>query len=172
MSGGGHWQQEVANRRAAGESTHAASGVIPEREQRGIRGRLRLMRISKGKTTTNFACTGSGTINTYELHDISTMKLGTAYQLAQELGEGFGEFLVYLVGGEAGGDPTPVARNIQTMNVLMRALTVEDQQLLLDMLQPFVDRVLGGRRPVPPNANEARRDIARQRIAERVAADG
>lgn len=114
--------------------------LIPEEIQAPMRQRLTLLRQMSGRNKGDFASVSSGSLTVYELHDISTMKLGFVYSMAVEIGMSMPEIMAYLAGNLDDALPIPEDfRLIRRMAVYMRGLPTRAQQMACDQVLAIVE---------------------------------
>lgn len=121
-----------------------ASGRKPTSAQRidaelqgPLRRRLQLLRESLGLARTDVKTITSGTLTMYELHDISSMRLGDLFSLAEEYGMEFLEFLSYLTSTDADVNANVAQRRVLTY---FNRLSVDDQSLACDLVRTLASR--------------------------------
>lgn len=155
--GGPDHKPKDKNVAAARRSSKAVD--IPEEIQEPMRRRLRLIRESRGISREGVKSLSSGTVSNYELHDLSTMRLGDLYGLAVEFGTTVEELLQYLF-GEIDEQPTQESRRVQRMLVYLRSLPEHQQDLACDIVQQIVaHRVNAVGEPVRAPKRNARAEI-------------
>ena len=121
-----------------------AGRVIPQALQEPIRERLRLLRMSRGRRLAEMdpevSLISYGTLSSYELHDLSSMRLYHLYGLSRWLDINFLEFLAYLFDTE-GNDTLLATRQTNTdrMIRLMGYLSEEDQKMALMQVDAIVE---------------------------------
>lgn len=74
---------------------------ISEEVQAPMRARLRMLRQSRQLNLQQIPVLGSGTMTTYETHDLAPLRLGTIFALAEFFDMSAKEFLEYLFGDDA-----------------------------------------------------------------------
>lgn len=130
-------------RRWTGTTSASASGLLPEDVQAPVRQRLRLARTARGMAQREITACSTGQVTQLETADISTLKLGTLYRLGLEYGFEFREWLDYLFFSSAThGSAVPKdARALQRLMLLVRRLSEDDLDVLLEVLAPLVGRL-------------------------------
>lgn len=142
---------------------------VPDRQQVGMRRRLRMMRISKQISQNELDTVASpGIISRWETHDISTMKIGHLFRLAEAFNEDPSAFARYLF-GEA-DELAPVANdNVTRMSVLLRSLSDEDQAMVLDVVRAIVKGRVDGTVHTGQLTPKSRRPDARSILTAAIA---
>lgn len=118
--------------------------VIPEQVQQNIRERMRLLRLSRGRQLSELDpdehMVAATTLGSYELHDMSSMRLYHLYGLAQFLDINFLELIAYLFDTE-GNDSLIANRQTNSERIvrLMGYLSEDDQKLACDLVDAVVE---------------------------------
>lgn len=124
--------------------TTKSNGVskIPEDIQSSMRQRLRLLRESRGISAPQIQTVSSGAMTTYELHDISPLRLGDLMALAEELHLSPKEFITYLLDGANLEIKDDV--NQRRLLTYFNRLSANDQELACDLVRTLMsDREKG-----------------------------
>lgn len=133
------------------QQNRRSNGVtpIPEPANSTLRKRLEQFRSLNGVHRHEIEAMSKGTLQNYELHDISTMRLGDLFALACELGTTPEELITYLVTGvetPENNDTEAVGRRVQRMSGYMRSLPQDEQELAIDIVQSIMQYSLGKRK--------------------------
>ena len=116
-------------------------GALAEEEQTHIRERLLKARQSRGMTRTQVPGISSSTLCTFELHDISTMKMGDMAFISRAYDMDFNDFVAYLLGlrndevGEAASGSSTIPKIVATLS----DMDVHKQMIVLDIVRAIRD---------------------------------
>lgn len=130
--------EEIIREKGERRPNAGRANRIPEDYQANLRKRLRQVREGLGILKTQVKAISDSSLTGYENRDISTMKLGDLHALSQEYGWSMAEMAIFLFGSE----DMPVSsegKNGRRMNVYLRSLPVEQQDLACDILRIIVD---------------------------------
>lgn len=117
-----------------------ASKPIDEKIQAPIRKRLEILRKTRKIMMSQMTEFSSSTIKKYESHDISSMSLGFAFQLAGRFGLNPKDFFDYLLSDdEVVFFKHEATRNTEAISSYMRELSAEDQALCVDIVRLMVE---------------------------------
>lgn len=104
-----------------------------------MRKKLRTLREVTGLRVGEIQSLGSGTLNTYENHDISTFKLGDMAALAHEYGMSLRDFCHNITDDYASDDIQQEAANASRAGFYMRKLSPRAQSLAIEWLGNLVE---------------------------------
>lgn len=114
---------------------------IPDELQQKARKKLQVLRQTKGLGRDDFSAVTSGTVCTYELHDISTMQFGVLYSIAKDFGMTLEEILFYLFGDEE-LDSRDGSNCVRSVTTVMRGLAKPEQEVIVDVVMPLADHFI------------------------------
>lgn len=115
---------------------------LPEVVNEAARNRLLLLRRARQVDRSDIEATqilSASTLTKYELHDLSSCKLGDMAALAKFYNMSFPEFMGYLFEGGPLADVSEVDRLATDVAVQLRMLSAHDQRLVLDVVRTVVD---------------------------------
>lgn len=139
---------------------------VPEEVQQPIRHRLRLYRQSCGINRHNVNVLTGPTIKKYEEEDISSMRLGDLYTLAQRYGMSLQELVEYLFNADdrevaVSDDVTATTQRIITF---MSAMDDAERRMMVDLVSRFYQYVLDRKNGI--NRSLSIRDRLRQQLLD------
>ncbi len=118
--------------------------LLPPEIQDPIRERLRLIRLSRSRQLSDIdrdeAMVSASALTTYELHDISSMRLYHLYGLSKWLDMNFLELMSFLFDSEANSSLASQRQtNSERMVRLLSYLSEDDQRLALSLVDAVVE---------------------------------
>lgn len=137
----------MADKYSVAKTTHngrRTNGVnhLPQATNDAARDRLLLLRRARQVDRTEIEATkilSASTLAKYELHDLSSCKLGDMAALAQFYNMSFVEFMAYLFDGAPLADVSTIDRLATDIAVQLRALSPADQELVANVVRTIVD---------------------------------
>lgn len=122
--------------------TRTYRNAIPEQTSKRIGRRLEMLRKIRGFHRTEVACMSVSTLTNYEIHDVSTMKLGDVYHYADQLRLSPAELMRYITDSfeEDVPIPEPDVHEVR-MGHLMEALPPQHRTLAIDIVAALVDNL-------------------------------
>lgn len=115
--------------------------LIPEKTQKPLREKLKLIRLSRKKFLHEINGLGGGTANTYENHDITTMQLWHLHCYAESLDLTLRDLVLYLFDSEneAPGLVNERNRNLDKVIRMMHLFDEVDQERAVLILEALTE---------------------------------
>lgn len=147
---------------------------IPDEISKAMGRRLRFARTSRGMNIPDVNSTVSaGKLTEAELHDVSRVRIGDLYALAECYGMDFKEFVTYLVSFDFPEETAPTGRDhrLKRAETYLQGLPTDLQDSVIALLQSMLTHHMTakGQKPPPPprQARVSARQLVQQAYAER-----
>lgn len=119
--------------------TTNAAARIPEEVQAPMRNRLKLLRTQLRIPRSKLNTLTSGSMLQREEQDLSPLKLGDLWGLANEFGYTLDDLIRFVIGTDVSPAFTEESRSIKRMIVYMRSLSSTNQVLACDLIRALVE---------------------------------